>query len=449
MKKLFTALLCVVMVLSMAVSSLALTPNTCYFDRIMSETFTVGDANDDGEINMQDSLDLKKACAGIAEVNSDGADMNCDGIVNAKDLLILKKCNAGLDEIANYDDDHVLDEFTIAGNDISEYTIIYHDGAKYVESAYFAGDTLRKYINMSTGINLKVSTEQTTPHKIEFVDVTEIEGLEEELGIENYFYEVVDGDLFIYGTRRGALYSVSEIAEDIMGYRFYSDDFVYVNEARVVDIPEGAYSYRAPALDFRFAGQSFSYENGAADYHYFPRRLNGTSINGNQEEFRGTLTGPEIANAHSYDYYYRMATGAVDVYYDGTNGAAYAEKYEAGIQQDGYEWNPCSTDDEVYATLFRGLLEAIRYHTSWKIFWEETISVSFSICSKLNSSSGPSGLGPFGGLPIGGIISSISGMSGHTSIIQYPSRQVPWSVIPSACNKYPLVRSVLPVCLPR
>ncbi len=378
MKKLFAALLCAVMVLSSVVQVAALHNYECYFDTVENHTFKVGDANDDGRPNSMDLLEMKKYFASMTSVNEDGADVNCDGVVNAKDLLILKKCHAGVDDLENYKDDSMVDKFTIAGNDISQYSIVYHEDAKYVENNYYAADALRKYINIATGTNLRIGTEQTTEHKIEFVDVTTIPGLEEELYIENYKYEVVDGDLYIYGTRRGATYSVYEIAEDYLGYRFYSDDFVYMNDARVVDIPEGTVSERTPALEFRYTRQSFGHTS--ADYHFFPRRLNGSQINGNQEEYRGTLTGPQIANAHSYDYYWRMATGRVDVYYDGTNGAQYGAKYEAGVVQDDTTWNPCFTSDDDYGTLFRGLLEGIRYHTSWKIFWEDTTSVSFSIC---------------------------------------------------------------------
>ena len=32
------------------------------------------------------------------------------------------------------------------------------------------------------------------------------------------------GDLFIYGTYRGTMYSVFEILEDYLGIRFYADD---------------------------------------------------------------------------------------------------------------------------------------------------------------------------------------------------------------------------------
>ncbi len=380
MKKLFAALLCLIMVCSTVISSSALTRFYTDFNTYENKTFFLGDVNDDGLVDSVDLIEMKKHFVGMGTVNEKGSDINNDGTVNAKDMLVLKKCHSGTEYLEDYESGAMVDKFTIAGNDISEYSIVYHSDAKYVENNYFAADGLRKFINIATGNNLPVvdASDVKTEHVIEMVDVTTIPGLEEELGIENYKYEVVDGDLLIYGTRRGALYSVYEIAEDYIGYKFYSDEYVWLNDARKVDIPEGTVSTRKPALDYRFTRQSFG--NNAADYHFFARRLNGSAINGCAEEYRGTLTGPQIANAHSYDYYWRMATGKVDVYYNGTNGGQYGAKYDAGVDVDDTTWNPCFTGDDDYGTLFRGLLESIRYHTSWKIFWEETTSVSFSIC---------------------------------------------------------------------
>ncbi len=376
MKRFISALLCVMMIVSTVISAGALRTNTGSYNITVGGDFIVGDANGDGAVDMTDSLDLKKACAGIAEVGEDAGDVNCDGIVNAKDLLILKKCNAGVDELANYEDGSAIDSFAIAGNDISEYTIVYHADAKYVENNYYAADSLRKFIKLATGINLTVATEATTEHKIEMVDVTTIEGLEEELEIENYKYEVVDGDLLIYGTRRGAMYAVYEIAEKYLGYRFYNDIFTYQYADRYAEIEEGTEVYRDPFLDFRIVKQAFWREDQA---HYFPRRLNG-SQHGDSSEALGTLTGPHFINAHSFGYYYKMASGTVDVVFTGDNRNDYKEKYDAGVQQDEGSWNPCFTSNDEYATLFRGLLETMRYVQGWHTFRDETSAMSFSIC---------------------------------------------------------------------
>ena len=381
MKRIISTLLCVVMIGSMMITALAadLEGNSVQINIKSDDGFVLGDANGDGAVDMTDSLDLKKNCAGIATVDANSADINADGIINAKDLLLLKKCNAGLDSLASYEDENYVDSFTIAGNDISEYSIVYHEDAVYVKNSYYSATTLSRYIEKATGVSIPVVTPDklTTEHKIEMVDVTKIEGLEEKLEIENYQYEVVNGDLLIYGTRRGNMYAVYEILEDILGYRFFNTNETYLYNSRAVDIPEGTSVYHEPGLNFRFSGQNLT--NDKLGY-YFPRRLNGSTLYSHDGETHGTLTGPHFINAHSYGYYYKMATGPVDVFFDGTNNYDYKLKLDAGIQQNELEWNPCSTDDLVYATLFRGLLEMMRYIQGWHTFRPETSSMSFSIC---------------------------------------------------------------------
>lgn len=381
MKKIISVLLCVAMLLPMAISSGALMENSASVNFMPVDDFVVGDANNDGVVDMTDSLELKKSCAGIAEVDDNAADINCDGIINAKDLLILKKCNAELDSIKNYTSKQAIDKFTIAGNDISEYSIVYHEDAKYVENNYYAADTLRKYVKHATGVELPVVTEATTAHKIEMVDVTKIEGLEEDLGIEAYKFEVKDGDLLIYGTRRGSMYAVYDILESILGFRFDFNQKTYEFCDRFVDIPEGTAESYYPWLMFRHCKQGFHDGYG----HYLPAKLNGTQAGMHNYEALGTFTGPHFINAHSYHYYYQMATGVVDVEYDGVDGSVYAEKYDAGVHYEEKEWNPCLTDDLVYATLFRGLLETIRFKKGDKhTLRPDTSAMSFSICDNAN-----------------------------------------------------------------
>ncbi len=267
----------------------------------------------------------------------------------------------------------------IAGNDISTYSIVYPAGAKYEENAYFAADTLRKFIKLATGVSLTVVAEATTENVIEMVDVTTIEGLEDELEIENYKYEVVDGDLLIYGTRRGNMYAVYEILEEYLGYRFYSDELTHQYADRAVNIDEDTEVFHDSYLKFRICKQAF-WRNDQD--HYFPRRLNG-SQHGDSSEALGTLTGPHFINAHSYGRYWQQATGQYDVNFDEATGANrndYEKKYNVGEVKPEYGWNPCFTDDWEYATLFRGLLETMRWIQGWHTFREETSSISFSIC---------------------------------------------------------------------
>ena len=57
----------------------------------------LGDANEDGAVNMKDVLVLRKYLAGIAVTyNAKNADVNEDGVVNMKDVLILRKYLAGI-----------------------------------------------------------------------------------------------------------------------------------------------------------------------------------------------------------------------------------------------------------------------------------------------------------------------------------------------------------------
>ena len=57
----------------------------------------LGDANDDGDVNMKDVLALRKQLAGMSsEINLINADCNGDGDFNMKDVLMLRKFLAGL-----------------------------------------------------------------------------------------------------------------------------------------------------------------------------------------------------------------------------------------------------------------------------------------------------------------------------------------------------------------
>jgi len=378
MKKIISALLCLMMISATVISSAALIGNGHKYNMVVENTFTLGDANDDGSVNAIDALEIKKSCASLAEVNQDGSDINCDGAVNAKDLLLLKKCHAGVDELSNYDSDAVIDSLTIAGVDLSQFTLVYHPDAKYVENCYYAAATFNRVLYRSLGRELDVATSGSgIEHKIEFVDVTTIPGLEEELEIEDYKYEVVDGNLYIYGTRRGSLYAVYEILEEYVGIRFYSDRFTYQYTDRYSDIPEGTSVHHNSYLEFRICKQSFWHNDEA---HYYPNRLNG-SQHGSDDAAFGTRTGPHFINAHSFGYYWKMATGQQWINYSGSdNNREYAAKYNLGETKDEYDWNPCSTSDGVYSTLFRGMLETMRYISDWHIFREGTSAMSFSIC---------------------------------------------------------------------
>ena len=57
----------------------------------------LGDANDDGLMNMKDVLTMRKYIAGMdTEINLKNADVNLDNAVNLKDVLLVRKCIAGI-----------------------------------------------------------------------------------------------------------------------------------------------------------------------------------------------------------------------------------------------------------------------------------------------------------------------------------------------------------------
>ena len=135
-------------------------------------------------------------------------------------------------------------------------------------------------------------------------------------------------------------------------------------------------------MEFRHARQCFG--RGNAEHHYFPRRLNGTQLYGYYDEAYGTLTGPHSINAHSYNEYWQMATGNVEVIFDGTNHSAYQAKYNAGEYVENTSWNPCFTSNAEYEILFRGMLEWLRKIQEGHVLRKDTSLMSFSICDNRN-----------------------------------------------------------------
>ena len=362
-----------------------------YWSHDIVDTYTLGDVNDDGAINAKDALALRKHLADESyAVNENGADIVELGNVNAKDLLMVRKHLAGIEEISDYESDQAVDSFTIAGNDISTYSILVPEGTTDTSTVYGNSASLfRKYVLFATGYSLVIDNVRLAEHAIVYHQVDEDSEMGRKLEIENYIYEVVDGDLHIYSTRRGAIFATYDILEEYLGYRFYSNVNTHQYETRNADIPEGTYEFKHPVLDFRHVCQSFMNTNDGV--HRYPRHLN--SYAGGYGEARwGTRTGPVFLTAHSYDYYWKMASGYVNwdtagQYDEGATeeeilaaNRLYGAKFESGFQQDQFNWNPCFTADEDYAILFRGLLETMRYVSTWTSYDPDTSYASFSIC---------------------------------------------------------------------
>ena len=383
--------LSILLMLSMLVGVFSVTVSARDQDWRIDDTFTLGDVNGDGYVDAVDAFDVVRYLvdADGASLNRDAADMDADGDITTADSLQFRLCLAEVKQWSDYEitDDYgeALYNFTIAGNPISTYCIVVPADTRQSSNLYFAADQLRKYVRMATGHNMEICYGE---QKAENAVVFHQEDEEGELGIEGFIYEVKDGQLHIYGTRRGNMYAAYDILEEYLGYRFYAAYEYMTYKQRAVDIAEGTYFKKIPELNFRITRQT-TYGSEGVDF-FFQRRSNGRgTLSGSDDEEYGYLTGAHFINAHSFGYYYRMYTGN-KIYEDQglvwPDGPRFSERYNAGVQVNEYEWQPCFTSDESYEQEFEGMLLTIRMITEdWKNtkFQMGTSAMSFSICDNL------------------------------------------------------------------
>ena len=362
------------------------------------ETFTIGDADGDGEVNMLDLFSLKRYLSGYPNENfvTDACDFSAKGSVSMPDLLEEKKLLAGYAEASDYETGYSVNKLTIGGADISEFSIYLSSDITEDDNAYYAATELQKYVKEATGVNLSIarSTDQGSKY-IAFHKVDYNSELGQKLGVEGYTYTVSNGNLDIYGTLRGNMYFTYMFCEEYLGFRFYTGEYTYEHKLRVSELTEGTSGTVTPRLNFRFAQQYNYNENGNKYNFYFTNRMNGTQIYAHATDFKyGTLTGPQFINAHSYGYYYRMATGTLPE--DGD----YHKKYLSGVQQDELAWLPCATNFEStyddwtnewdycdYDIIFQGFLDTMKMMFQWGkkyLFEYDLAMMSFSNCDNEN-----------------------------------------------------------------
>lgn len=395
MKKLLSLVLACAMLLSMSIATSALWDFNISQKFVNDEGFILGDVNEDGKVDAKDALYMKANIAGLEgyKMNPEAADIDANEETSAKDFYYMKRVLSGLNQISEYESVNgrpvQLYKLTIGNNDISNYTIVLNETATDDDNCYFAALNFKKYVEVATGVDLPIvfgEAEKTTSRmvRINQIDLFSEEG--QELGVEGMKFEVKNGDLYIYGTYRGTMYSVFEILETYLGFRFYSNDATYVYKARCVDIPEGTVYEYTPKLVFRHACQT--YGSDGAFVHYFANGLNGTQLYAYDDMRYGTLTGPIYSNAHSFYEYWKMATGT---YPENSEGMTEAQRIEArfasGTAPDPYKWQPCATSDEEYDMLFEGMLLCNQMSMNWgnDLHYKEGLSVfSFSILDNQN-----------------------------------------------------------------
>ncbi len=351
------------------------------------DTFTLGDLNGDGEIDMKDSNLIKSYILGregVEEaVNSEAADLAADGVINSKDSFYLKAVMVDSITTDELGDNHQVAKLTIGGVDISNFTIYAPEPEGSNNNATYAAEIARKYIRVATGVDLEVKTGEPEGNAIVFNSIPRISEVDPdkrdelteaelkkynfgaELGVEGYQYKVENGSLYVYGTYRGNMYAIYEILEDYLGYRFYDNDHTFIYKSRTVDIPEGLDTdIVIPAMTFRFCGETVKGDN--AQVYYLPSRMNGTQIYTNDSAQFGTLYGPQFINAHSYDYYWQMSLGTMPTDENMPLSDKYAaklaegrEKWNADPKLDPLNWQPCASSESSYKNLYNGMIDTI------------------------------------------------------------------------------------------
>ncbi|MBQ4066218.1 MAG: DUF4838 domain-containing protein, partial [Clostridia bacterium] len=412
MKKLFSIILAV----SMLVSTMAVAASAGDFslelDFLHDDTYLLGDTNGDDAVNAMDSMTMRQAIAGIstAEINMDAADFDANGSLSAPDAYSLKLCISGAKPTSDFEP-HQLHRFTIAGTDIKDLCIVLPASSTTDDNIYFAYLNFMKYVRYVTGVEIPMTKGTPSTEKAIYFHSVELDSeLGEILGVEGYRFDVTDGNLNIYGTYRGNMYAVYDILEDYLGFRFYSNSETFIYKQRLVDIPEGTSVEKIPDIIFRYARHTFGRN---AKHHFFPNKLNGSQLSGHDEEFYGTKIGPLYSNAHSFLEYWQMGSGewpdssipeGMSEYIYSSD--LYDAKFKSGFVQDAYDWQPCATSTDAFNTLFEGMIDCNRMIMSWgrPTFIEEGQTVfSFSIadnqkyctcrnCAKISRNEGYSGL---------------------------------------------------------
>ena len=369
MKKIISALLAVLMLagaLSVAASAQTF---------VNDETYVVGnvDTSSDKEVNALDVYAIRSYLVGESvNIDRQAADMDANDKIDAVDVYNLRCLLVGLKTGSDFDNGRQVYKFTIGGVDISEFKIYVPEDAKWNDNVQYAAELFQKYTRISCGVEPEiVKGAPAGGHSVIFNRVDPHREMGLELGAEGYRYDVTDGNLNVYGTYRGNMYAVYEILEDFLGLRFYDNEYTFQYKTRIVDIPEGTNQFVIPKMKFRFCGQNVT---ASPENYYMPSRQNGTQVSGYWDVRYGLQYGPQFVNAHSYGYYWRMATGTMPAD-DGTMTLAerYKAKYDSGEQKKetdvsplpGRAWQPCTSDNSVYDTLFSGMLDTMRMIESW------------------------------------------------------------------------------------
>ena len=335
-----------------------------------SDSYKVGDVNDDGTVNAKDSHELISYVVDCkTEINLSAADIDADGKATARDNFYFKASNAGVCSIGDFENGQRVYNFTIAGNDISGYSLVLPAETNYNDNVYFAYELLLKYIQKMTGVTLPKVYGDYDGKAIRFHCVPLESEQGQELGDDGYKYEVVDGNLEIYGATRGNMYAAYEIIEKYLGVLFCNTGFSFSEKLRSSDVPEGTKrSFNTPTK-YRLVMHTFG-SNPNAEYYAFARHLNSLVKSKSPESYYGYFIGSQKLNAHSFYYYQAMGQGEMPeegtLNPDGTEMSLadrYYQKFLSGggaTMTDANTDQPCASTEGSYQLLFSGLIDTIK-----------------------------------------------------------------------------------------
>jgi len=199
-----------------------------------------------------------------AEYGIDMSDFEDDGYVLrtvGDTTLIFGKTEDGLDRAVRayvkavgadtadsldvvYHEGYRIERLTIAGRDISEYTLYYPDTAN--ENMIFAASEFVRLIEKATGVTVPVVVGAPVAPAIELRH-TDDPALE----TDGYRYSVTEDGLVIEGAvKRGCMNGVWRFLQNECGWDFLIYGDSYLNEAEHVDIPVGTEGCEEPAFEF-------------------------------------------------------------------------------------------------------------------------------------------------------------------------------------------------------
>ena len=182
-----------------------------------SSLYMTGDFNGDGKVDALDCLLLRRACVGmISESELYGADINRDGSANALDVYLLRYGLVGIISLENdYPESFGWKGFTVDGESIDGYEIVVSSPDN--DNMRFAAEELAKYAKEGDGSTLSVVSERSAGAHCFILSEDETG----ELGDDGFTINVKDGSVYIRaGAKRGCMYAVYTILEDLWGYRF-------------------------------------------------------------------------------------------------------------------------------------------------------------------------------------------------------------------------------------